>query len=61
MLTKNLRCESTTSQELILNCRINPVTGRYEEDKPNPMEGMSEEQKEHEALELVKVLDKLNR
>nr|XP_036858344.1 synembryn-A isoform X2 [Manis javanica] len=32
---------------------INPVTGRVEEKPPNPMEGMTEEQKEHEALKLA--------
>ena len=41
--------------------RINPITGRYEEPKSNPLEGMSDEQKEHEAMELVKHIDKLQR
>ncbi|XP_036783025.1 synembryn-A isoform X2 [Manis pentadactyla] len=40
---------------------INPVTGRVEEKPPNPMEGMTEEQKEHEALKLVSMFDKLSR
>jgi hypothetical protein len=35
------------------------VTGRWEQDKPNPLEGMSEEQKEFEAMELVNMMDKL--
>ncbi|XP_064634393.1 synembryn-A-like isoform X1 [Lineus longissimus] len=39
--------------------RVNPVTGRWEQDKPNPLEGMSEEQKEYEAMELVNMMDKL--
>lgn len=40
---------------------INPVTGRVEEKPPNPMEGMTEEQKEHEAMKLVNMFDKLSR
>ncbi|PNJ84742.1 RIC8A isoform 6 [Pongo abelii] len=40
---------------------INPVTGRVEEKPPNPMEGMTEEQKEHEAMKLVTMFDKLSR
>uniref|UniRef100_A0A8C8Y1C7 Synembryn n=2 Tax=Felidae TaxID=9681 RepID=A0A8C8Y1C7_PANLE len=40
---------------------INPVTGRVEEEPPNPMEGMTEEQKEHEAMKLVNMFDKLSR
>jgi hypothetical protein len=37
------------------------MTGCYEKPHPNPMASMSEEQKEYEALELVKKLDKLAR
>ncbi|XP_004474964.1 chaperone Ric-8A [Dasypus novemcinctus] len=40
---------------------INPVTGRLEEKPPNPMAGMTEEQKEHEAMRLVNMFDKLSR
>ncbi|XP_066557094.1 chaperone Ric-8A isoform X2 [Amia ocellicauda] len=40
---------------------INPVTGRVEEKLPNPMEGMTEEQKEFEAMKLVNMFDKLSR
>ncbi|XP_053546819.1 synembryn-A [Bombina bombina] len=40
---------------------INPVTGRVEEKQPNPMEGMTEEQKEYEAMKLVSMFDKLSR
>lgn len=40
---------------------INPVTGRVEEKPPNPMEGMTEEQKEHEAMKLVTMFDRLSR
>ncbi|KYN04970.1 PREDICTED: synembryn [Cyphomyrmex costatus] len=41
--------------------RINPVTGCLEHSKPNPLEGMTEEQKEYEALKLVKLIDKLTK
>ncbi|XP_046500468.1 synembryn-A isoform X4 [Equus quagga] len=44
-----------------LGSSINPVTGRVEEKPPNPMEGMTEEQKEHEAMKLVNMFDKLSR
>ncbi|KAF6105950.1 RIC8 guanine nucleotide exchange factor A [Phyllostomus discolor] len=40
---------------------INPVTGRVEEKLPSPMEGMTEEQKEHEAMKLVNMFDRLSR
>lgn len=42
------------------NC-INPVTGCYEPTRTNPMENMTEEQKEYEAMKLVNLMDKLNR
>ncbi|XP_011164368.1 synembryn [Solenopsis invicta] len=41
--------------------QINPVTGCFEQPKPNPFEGMTEEQKEYEALKLVNLVDKLTR
>lgn len=37
------------------------MTGRVEEKPPNPTEGMTEEQKEHEAMKLVNMFDKLSR
>ena len=45
----------------IVLCRINPVTGIVEDEQPNPMEGMTEEQKEMEAMKLVNMFDKLSR
>ena len=45
----------------ILCYSINPVTGRYETDKKDPFEGMSDEQKEYEAMKLVDAMDKLQR
>ena len=40
---------------------VNPITGRWEEPRPSPMEGMTDEQKEYEAIQLVNKLDKLQR
>lgn len=37
------------------------MTGRVEEKLPNPMDSMSDEQKEHEAMRLVDMFDKLSR
>lgn len=41
--------------------RINPITGHVEEPMPNPMEEMTEEQKEYEAQKIVIMLDELIR
>ena len=41
--------------------RINPITGHVEEPMPNPMEEMTEEQKEYEAQKMVIMLDELIR
>ncbi|XP_051790498.1 synembryn-B isoform X2 [Erpetoichthys calabaricus] len=40
---------------------INPITGHVEEPMPNPLEEMTDEQKEYEALKLVHMFDKLSR
>lgn len=40
---------------------INPVTGSYEAPRPNPLEHMTEEQKEYEAVKLVNMIDQLQR
>ena len=37
------------------------MTGRVEEKPPDPTEGMTEEQKEHEAMKLVTMFDRLSR
>lgn len=41
--------------------RINPVIGCFEPPRSNPLEGMTEEQKEYEVLQLVNLVDKLTR
>lgn len=37
------------------------MTGKLEGEKSNPFEGMTEEQKEYEAMKLVGLMDKLQR
>ncbi|GMR48481.1 hypothetical protein PMAYCL1PPCAC_18676 [Pristionchus mayeri] len=39
--------------------RVNPVTGYVREERPDPMEGMSQEQKEFEAEKLMTAMHKL--
>lgn len=53
--------DSDTEEYLKHKEQINPVTGCFEHPKPNPLEGMTEEQKEYEALQLVGLVDKLTR
>ncbi|XP_015596986.1 synembryn [Cephus cinctus] len=51
--------DSETEEYAKYKEQINPVTGCYEKPKPNPLEGMSEEQKEYEAMQLAGLMDKL--
>lgn len=53
--------DSDTEEYKKFKPQINIMTGCYEKPHPDPMASMSEEQKEYEALELVKKLDKLAR
>lgn len=53
--------DSDTEEYSQAKDRINPVLGCYEEQRPDPMAGMSEEQKEYEAIQLVNMMDKLAR
>lgn len=53
--------DSDTEEYSELKGKVNPITGRWEEDKPNPMEGMTDEQKEYEAEQLLQTMDKLQR
>ena len=53
--------DSETEEYLQHKEQINPVIGCFEPPKPNPLEGMTEEQKEYEALQLVGLVDKLTR
>ncbi|XP_029951757.1 chaperone Ric-8A [Salarias fasciatus] len=53
--------DSETEEYREAKAHINPVTGVVEEEQPDPMEGMTEEQKEYEAMRLVSMFDKLSR
>ncbi|KAJ8299039.1 hypothetical protein KUTeg_023099 [Tegillarca granosa] len=53
--------DSETEEYEKLRPNINPVTGRWEEAKSDPFAGMTEEQKEFEAMKLVGDIDKLQR
>jgi len=53
--------ESDTEEYLRERHKINPVIGCVEEPVVSPLEGMSEEQKEYEAMQLVNLMDKLDK
>ncbi|KAK3756853.1 hypothetical protein RRG08_048899 [Elysia crispata] len=53
--------DSDTEEYRDLKDEINPVTGRWEPEKRDPMEGMTDEQKEYEAEKLIDAIDKLQR
>ncbi|RUS77426.1 hypothetical protein EGW08_014804, partial [Elysia chlorotica] len=53
--------DSDTEEYRDLKNEINPVTGRWEPEKRDPMEGMTDEQKEYEAEKLIDAIDKLQR
>ncbi|KAK2717904.1 hypothetical protein QYM36_006636 [Artemia franciscana] len=53
--------DSETEEFKELEDKVNPITGCVEKPHPNPMEGMSEEQKEYEAMNLVNLIDRLQR
>lgn len=50
--------DSDTEEYRKVKDRINPVTGRVESPQPDPMEGMSEEEKEEEARRLLMLFNK---
>ncbi|XP_036429165.1 synembryn-A [Colossoma macropomum] len=53
--------DSDTDEYRQVKGRINPVTGSVEEEQPDPMEGMTEEEKEEEACRLVSLINKLSK
>ncbi|XP_042202446.1 synembryn-A isoform X1 [Callorhinchus milii] len=53
--------DTDTEEYKEAKANINPVTGRVEERVVNPMEGMTDEQKEFEAMKLFNMFDKLSR
>ncbi|XP_035253331.1 synembryn-A [Anguilla anguilla] len=53
--------DSDTEEYREAKGRINPVTGRVEEAQPDPMAGMTEEEKEEEACKLINMFNRLSR
>ncbi|XP_045925382.1 synembryn-A [Micropterus dolomieu] len=53
--------DSDTEEYRQVKDRVNPVTGRVETEQPDPMEGMTEEEKEEEARRLITLFNKLSR
>ncbi|XP_061666434.1 synembryn-A isoform X2 [Syngnathoides biaculeatus] len=53
--------DSDTEEYRRVKDRVNPVTGRLEAEQPDPMEGMTEEEKEEEAKRLIRIFNKLSR
>ncbi|XP_037508357.1 synembryn-A isoform X2 [Rhipicephalus sanguineus] len=53
--------DSDTEEYLRHRDHINPVLGCHEPARESPMQGLSEEQKEHEAMQLVNLMDRLAR
>uniref|UniRef100_A0A6I8RIU9 Synembryn n=1 Tax=Xenopus tropicalis TaxID=8364 RepID=A0A6I8RIU9_XENTR len=53
--------DTDTEEYLLAKPNINLITGHVEEPLPNPMDEMTEEQKEYEAMKLVNMFDKLSR
>lgn len=53
--------DSDTEEYKQIQDSINPVLGCYEPPRPSPFEGMTDEQKEYEAMKLVNLMDQLNR
>uniref|UniRef100_A0A3B4XMF4 Synembryn n=1 Tax=Seriola lalandi dorsalis TaxID=1841481 RepID=A0A3B4XMF4_SERLL len=52
--------DSDTEEYREARARINLVTGRVEAEQPDPMEGMTEEEKEEEALRLISMINRLS-
>lgn len=45
----------------LVSFSINPITGHIEEPMPNPIDDMTEEQKEYEAQKLANMIGELSR
>ncbi|XP_029997851.1 synembryn-A [Sphaeramia orbicularis] len=52
--------DSDTEEYKEARNRINLVTGRVEEEQPDPMEGLTDEEKEAEALRLIGMINRLS-
>ncbi|XP_051530938.1 synembryn-A-like [Myxocyprinus asiaticus] len=53
--------DSDTEEYQQIKNRVNPVTGQVEEEQPDPMEGMTEEEKEEEAHRLMRLFNRLSK
>ncbi|XP_077062313.1 chaperone Ric-8A [Siphateles boraxobius] len=53
--------DSDTEEYRQVKDRVNPVTGQVEEEQPDPMEGMTEDEKEEEAHRLISLFNKLSK
>lgn len=53
--------DSDTEEYKRVKHSVNPVLGCYMPPAPNPLDGMSEEQKEYEAEKLAQLVDRLHR
>ncbi|RVE68962.1 hypothetical protein OJAV_G00073020 [Oryzias javanicus] len=53
--------DSDTEEYREAKAKINLVTGRVEAEQPDPMEGMTEEEKEEEARRLISMINRLSR
>lgn len=53
--------DSDTEEYKSVKPFINPITGHVEDPLPNPLDEMTEEQKEYEAQRLVSMIDELSR
>ena len=53
--------DSDTEEYRAAKSRINPVTGRVEAEQPDPMQGMTEAEKEQEARHLIGLFNRLSR
>ena len=52
--------DSDTEEYREAKARINLVTGRVEAEQPDPMEGLTEEEKEREACQLLSMINRLS-
>lgn len=53
--------DSETEEYRQVEDKVNPVTGCVEAPRQNPMDGMTDEQKEYETVRLLNIMDKLQR
>lgn len=53
--------DSDTEEYREARAKINLVTGRVEAEQPDPMEGLTEEEKEEEACRLISMINRLSR